>query len=113
MATTRANQARRRLGPDESVPDDEVETIAIDLQAAGPRFHELVERAHRHGLRIVLTRDGQEIAAILPVEHLHWVEDFENRRDLELAERARDEMRREGTIPWDQLKAELDAGAGE
>lgn len=112
MATTRAGGTRRRPGPDDSVPDDEVEAIAIELQAAVPRIRELVERAHRHSLRIVLTRDGEEIAAILPAEHLHWIEEFEDRRDLELAERVREEMRREGTIPWEQVKDELDAVAG-
>ena len=113
MTTTPAGEMRHRLGPDERVPDDQIESIAIDLEAAVPRFRELVERAHRDGLRIVLTRDGEEIAAILPAEHLHWMEDFEDRRDSELADRALEEAEREGTIPWERVKAELDAEARE
>jgi len=111
MTITPAGAVRHRLGPDETLPDDEIESIAIDLDAAVSRFRELVERAHRNGLRIVLTRDGEEIAAILPAEHLHWMEEFEDRRDSKLADRALEEAERDGTILWERVKAELDAEA--
>lgn len=113
MTTTPAGEMRHRLGADETIPDDQIESIAIDLEAAVPRFRELVERAHRNGLRIVVTRHGEEIAAILPAEDLHGMEEFEDRRDSELADQALEEAEREGTIPWARVKAELDAQAAQ
>ncbi|MBA2446628.1 MAG: type II toxin-antitoxin system Phd/YefM family antitoxin [Chloroflexi bacterium] len=112
MRTTPAGKVRHRLGPDETIPDDEIESIAIDVEVAEPRFRELVERAHRNGLRIVLTRDGEEIAAILPAEHLHRMEEFEDRRDSELADHALEDAEREGTIPWERVKAETEDRPG-
>jgi prevent-host-death family protein len=48
------------------------------------------------GQRVVLTRDGQPWAAVVPVDDLAWLEALEDRRDAELLRRARAEWEASG-----------------
>ena len=57
--------------------------------------------------RVVITRRGRDIAAIVPVEDLALLEALEDRIDLEDARKALAETGRKGSIPWTQLKARL------
>jgi len=57
--------------------------------------------------RVVLTRRGKEIAAIVPLGDLKLLEDFENQLDLQIAADSLKESREFGTHSLDQLKEEL------
>jgi len=57
--------------------------------------------------RLVITRRGRDIAAIVPVEDLALLEALEDRIDLEDARKALAETGRKGSIPWTELKASL------
>lgn len=72
------------------------------------RFAEVLNRVAYGKDRVLLTRRASPIAAIVPVEDLRLLEEMEDRADLEALRRARAEVRRKGTIPWEKLKKELD-----
>ena len=54
--------------------------------------------------RVVLTRRGKELAAVVPIEDVRLLEELEDRLDLEAA---REALKEEGTISWEEVKAEL------
>lgn len=71
---------------------------------AGDNLSDLVDRVANGKERIVLTRAGKELVAIVPVEDL---EIMEERRDIEDAHASRIEAQEKGTIPLAALKKEL------
>ncbi len=67
-------------------------------------FADAVKRVALGGERIVLHRNGKEVAALIPIEDLRLLESMEDEMELKAARRAR---REKGTISWEKLKAEL------
>lgn len=67
----------------------------------------LVDRAGETGERIILTRDGKKVAAIVHFENAEYLQGVEDRLDLEAFEEARTDVEKHGTIPWQQVKAEI------
>ena len=70
-------------------------------------FADILNRVAYRGERIVLHRRGKDVAALIPVEDLALLRELEDRFDLEEARAALAEAKEKGTIPWEQLKAEL------
>ena len=72
-------------------------------------FSATLSRVAEKGERIVLHRDGKNIAALIPVEDLTFLEELEDRLDAEEFRAAKEEWEREGrkTIPWEKVKADL------
>jgi len=70
-------------------------------------FAEIVNRAAYGKERITLTRRGKAIAAIVPIEDAELLQALEDRVDLEAVRAALEEAERDGTIPWERLRAEL------
>ena len=68
---------------------------------------DLVARVAGGEERIILTRDGQEVAALVHVEDALYLRELEDRLDNEAADAALAEAREKGTIPWQQVKEEL------
>jgi hypothetical protein len=58
--------------------------------------------------RIVLKRHGKAVAAVVPIEDLAFLEELEERIDIEDARAALADVKRKGTIPWNKIKTELD-----
>lgn len=82
-------------------------TTSINTVEAKEEFSELINRVSHNKERIVLTRRGKEIAAIVPYEDLHWVLEAQNKADLQEATDALKEARDEGTITLEELKEEI------
>ncbi len=57
--------------------------------------------------RVVITRQGKEVAAIVPMEDIELLEELEDRLDLVDALAALKETEKKGTKPWSALKKEL------
>jgi prevent-host-death family protein len=70
-------------------------------------FSDTINRVHYKGERIVLKRHGKELAAIIPIQDLRFLEELEDRLDLEEVRQARKEIKRKGTIPWEKIKSDL------
>lgn len=69
---------------------------------------ELVNRAAYGGERFVVTRHGKELVAIVPLEEATLMERLRallEARDFEAALR---EIAEAGTVPWDEVRRELD-----
>lgn len=71
------------------------------------RFDDLINCVTVDGERIILVRDGKEVAALVHVEDAHYLQELEDRQDLADADAARAEAEEKGTIPWEQVKSEL------
>jgi prevent-host-death family protein len=70
-------------------------------------FSEVINRSAYGKERIVLTRRGKEIAAVVPVEDLKLLEKLETRLDLDAIEKALADPENKKSILWDRVKKEL------
>lgn len=80
----------------------------ISTVNAREEFSDVINRAAYGKERVVLTRRGRKVAAVVPIEDVALLEALEDRLDLEDARRALADMKKNGAIPWAQIKAELD-----
>jgi prevent-host-death family protein len=71
---------------------------------ARDHFSELINRAAYGKERVVLTRRGKELVAIVPLEDLRFLEDLEDAIDLEEARQA---LREPGSVSWEEVKTAL------
>ena len=81
----------------------------LPVSKACEDFSATLSRVTEKGERIVLHRGGKNIAALIPVEDLTFLEELEDRLDAEEFRAAKEEWEREGrkTIPWEKVKADL------
>ena len=79
----------------------------VELDGAPETLERLVRRVRQSRDRVVLTRRGKRLVAVVPIEDVEWLEEIEDQIDREEARKALEESEREGTIPWEQVKAEL------
>ena len=84
-------------------------TTAINTVDAKEQFVDLVNRVAHNKERVLLTRRGIEIAAIIPVEDLELLMASQDKNDLREAIDALKEVRSLGTITLERLKEELGA----
>ncbi len=87
---------------------DMVRSIAIvetSFAEAHAQFSEMFDRAADDKERIVVTRHGKRVVAIVPIEDVEAIEDRIDRRELR---KARAEMAVKGTISLTELKAKLE-----
>lgn len=81
-------------------------TNIISTIHARENFSELMDLVAHSKERVILTRRGKEIAAIIPIEDLQKLEDSQDKRDLLEAVDSLKEARSAGTITLDKLKEE-------
>ena len=80
---------------------------AVTTAAARKNFSDLINRVAYGKDRVVLTRRNKPLAAVVPIEDIALIEEIEDREDLKAARAAMREAKRKGTIPWAQIKKEL------
>lgn len=78
----------------------------ISTVEARERFSEVVNRAAFGQERIILTRRGKALAAVIPIEDLEWLQEIEDQQDIADARAALEDVREHGSIPWETVKAE-------
>ncbi len=66
-------------------------------------FADLISRVSHHKERIILTRRGKEVAAIIPIEDFALLQSSQNKNDLNDAAAALKEAREKGVITLEQL----------
>jgi prevent-host-death family protein len=79
----------------------------ISTKEARDQLSTVISRAAFAKERVILTRHGKAIAAVVPIEDIELLEELENRIDLEDARAALAEIKKEGTISWKAIKDEL------
>ena len=80
----------------------------ISTAEARNNMAELLNRAAYGGERFVVTRHGKELVAIVPVGDANLLERLRallEKRDWEAALEAVSEL---GTVPWEEVRRELD-----
>ncbi len=80
----------------------------LTVTDARARLAEVVDAARVGHAPVYLTRRGRRVAAVIDADDLdRLIEAAEDLADVEAARAARAEIADEGTIPWDQVKADL------
>jgi prevent-host-death family protein len=74
---------------------------------AKEEFSELINRVSHNKERIILTRRGKEIAAIVPLEDFYRLQQSQSKSDLEEALEALQEARTKGTTTLEDLLTEI------
>lgn len=82
-------------------------TTSINTIEAKEEFSELINRVSHNKERIILTRRGKEIAAIVPIEDVNVLLATQSKSDLEDAMEALKEARSTSSITLDELKEEI------
>jgi prevent-host-death family protein len=77
------------------------------ISEARGEFSDLVNRAAYRHERVLITRHGKAIAALVPTEDLELLEAMEDRADIDAARAALADPANAETIPWEQVKADL------
>ncbi len=81
--------------------------VQIPTVKARDEFSDLVNRVAYGKERVVLTRRGKPLAAVVPLEDVELLERLEDRIDLDEARAALAEARDDGTVSWEKIKAEI------
>lgn len=79
----------------------------ISTVKARNQFSDVINRAAYGKERIVLTRRGKELVAVVPIEDVELLRGLEDKLDLEEAREALKESAEKGTKQWDRFKADL------
>lgn len=79
-------------------------TTRIPASQARSEFAETLTRVQHKRERLILRRHNKDVVAIVSIEDLKLLEAIEDKLDVKAIRAARAE---EGSIPWEQLKAEL------
>ena len=80
----------------------------MPVSVACNRLDEIVDNARARHEPVFLTRRGRRVAAVIDTDDLERLtQAAEDLADLEAAEAARAEIAEHGTIPWNEVKADL------
>lgn len=79
----------------------------VSTAAARKQISEVINRAAFGKERMILTRRGKEVAAVVPIEDVKVLEALEDRMDLEEARTALAQAKGKRAVPWARLKKEL------
>jgi len=83
------------------------EAIPLESSAARDNFSDTLNRVSYKKERVVIRRHGKDVAAVVPIEDLQFLEKMEDRLDLEEALAALKEAEGEELIPWERVKKDL------
>lgn len=84
-------------------------TAVVTTVDAKEQFTDLINRVAHHSERIILTRRGKEIAALISLADFQLLQESEDKHDLNEAIDALKEARNAGTVTIAQLKDEIGA----
>ncbi len=82
----------------------------VTIKEARDQFAEIINRTAYGKERVLLTRRGKAVAALVPVEVLEQIavlEEMEDELDIRDAIAAYRQAKQAGTVSWEDLKAEL------
>lgn len=82
-------------------------TSYINTADAKEEFSELINRVSHNKERIILTRRGKEVAALVPLDDFYILQKEQSKNDLQEAVDSLQEARRLGTITLEEFKDEI------
>lgn len=86
---------------------EEDKMISLESTKAKDAFGDTLNRAAYAKERIILTRRGKPVAALVPLEDIQLLEELENAEDAEDVRLAREEAARGEVVPWETVKEEF------
>jgi len=83
--------------------------VKCSTAEARGKLGRIIKQAAVDKERVVITHRGKDLAALVPIEDMRFLEELEDRLDLEEARAALEEAKAdpEKPIAWENLKAEL------
>ncbi len=83
--------------------------VRIPTSQVRQELAEILNRVAYQGERIVLKRNGRDVAALISLDDLQRLEEIEDQLDYEAGEKARRRMKagRQKPIAWDRVKRKL------
>lgn len=87
--------------------NDEHNPGHVSVSEARQDFAELVNRAAYRGERVLVSRRGRPIAAIVPIEDVEFLERYEDEMDLKLAMEALADPENAVTYSLEEVEKEL------
>jgi prevent-host-death family protein len=81
--------------------------MTVSTREARGNFSQVINRAAYGKERVILTRRGQALAAVVPIDDIEALEALEDKIDLVDALISLKEAEEEGTIRLEDLKREL------
>ena len=82
--------------------------LDLPVSVACNRLDEIVDDVRANHEPVFLTRRGRRVAAVIDADDLgRLTQAAEDLADLEAADAARAEIAERGTIPWEEVKADL------
>ncbi len=81
----------------------------VSIAEARDNLSDLYNRVAYGDERIVLTRHGKALVAMVPIEDLEALERFQDYLDAQSADEAWEEYQREGGVPIEVVRQRLDA----
>ena len=83
-------------------------TRDLPVSVARSRLDEIVDDARARHEPVFLTRRGRRVAAVIDADDLERLtQAAEDLADIEAADAARVEIAKHGTIPWNEVTADL------
>lgn len=79
----------------------------LPVSEARAALGDILDRVRLRGERVRLSKNGKDVAAVVPIEDLELLRQLEDRLDLDDARRALAEAERKGTVPWKKIKQDL------
>ena len=79
----------------------------LEITKAKDAFSDTVNRTAYGKERIILTRRGKPLAALVPMEDIELLDRLENAADAEEVRQAREEAARGEVVAWDEVKAKF------
>lgn len=83
-------------------------TAHMNTIEAKEEFADVITRVSHHKERIILTRRGKAVAALIPIEDFESLQTSQNKHDLEEATEALRESREKGTVTLDELLSDME-----
>ena len=84
-------------------------TTTMTTIDAKEKFTDLINHVSHSKERVILTRRGKEVVAMVPLEDLQYLEATQDKHDLREAGDAFKETKNSGSITLEQLKDDLGA----
>ena len=79
----------------------------LNTTDAKKRLGSIVKRMAATKRRVVLTSHGKEVAAVVPIEDVRFLQQLEDRVDLDDARAALADAGTRGTVSWEKIKKDL------
>ncbi len=81
--------------------------MSISTGEARRRWSNVLNRAAYGKERVVLTRRGKPLVAVVPIEDVEALEAIEDQIDIQEARKVLAEIGKEGTVSFEQVKEKL------